>query len=410
MEQNALFRKSALDKLASPERLDVLMQVTSPVGWLALTTIGAVLTAVVVWSFLDRIPERVDGQGILIRGGGLREVRAGGEGVLTKLSIRLNENVKVNQLIGEIELPSADENIKMAQTKLAEAQSEAVMGSASDQVVIVQTRGQIEVNETEIVSLQQQIEAHQVDIASKKELLDKGVITKARIQQIESQITSLRGRVNGLRGTNNSLRSTIAQIQAKMRAGGSKVNIAQAEVARLRSTKTTATQVRCSVQGRVIELKKSMGDRVRVGEVLALVEEVVGDLAPIVYVSSREGKRIKPGMLVQVSPSTVRREEWGFIRGTVVSVSEYPVTQEAMMATVANAALVTTLMGKDPPLEVRVSLATDPGTVSGFQWSSSTGPPHKIDGGTRLTGSFLVDERAPITLVLPMVKGALGIS
>ena len=34
-EENPLFRKAALDKAASPERLDVLMQVTPPPrdGW-----------------------------------------------------------------------------------------------------------------------------------------------------------------------------------------------------------------------------------------------------------------------------------------------------------------------------------------------------------------------------------------
>ena len=45
-EQNPLFRKAALDKLASPERLDVLMQVTSPKGWLALLMMGIILSSV----------------------------------------------------------------------------------------------------------------------------------------------------------------------------------------------------------------------------------------------------------------------------------------------------------------------------------------------------------------------------
>jgi HlyD family secretion protein len=115
-------------------------------------------------------------------------------------------------------------------------------------------------------------------------------------------------------------------------------------------------------------------------------------------------------MPVQVSPFEFKREDWGFIRGKVVSVSEFPVTQEAMQGKIANAQLVTLFMGKDAPLEVQVELETDANTVSGFGWSSSTGPPTRINGGTRLTGSFLVEERAPITLVLPMLKGALGIS
>ena len=30
-----LFRKASIDKVSSPEQLDLLMRVTSPVGWLA---------------------------------------------------------------------------------------------------------------------------------------------------------------------------------------------------------------------------------------------------------------------------------------------------------------------------------------------------------------------------------------
>jgi HlyD family secretion protein len=45
MSQNPLFRKAAIDKLSSPERLDVLMEVTSPAGWVALWTLGGVLVA-----------------------------------------------------------------------------------------------------------------------------------------------------------------------------------------------------------------------------------------------------------------------------------------------------------------------------------------------------------------------------
>ncbi len=83
MSENPLFRKAALDKLASPERLDVLMRVTSPMGWLALTTVGGILIGVIVWSILGSIPERIDGQGVLLRGGGKNEIRATGSGTIT---------------------------------------------------------------------------------------------------------------------------------------------------------------------------------------------------------------------------------------------------------------------------------------------------------------------------------------
>ena len=94
MQPASLYRKAALEKLASPERLDVLMQVTSPRGWLALYTMGGVLFALLIWSVFGSIPTRVDGDGILIRGGVLREIRASTPGELVGLSVRINDVVK----------------------------------------------------------------------------------------------------------------------------------------------------------------------------------------------------------------------------------------------------------------------------------------------------------------------------
>jgi HlyD family secretion protein len=410
MEQNALFRKSALDKLASPERLDVLMQVTSPMGWLALLTIGVVLAAVLTWGFLGSIPERVDGQGILLRGGGLREIKAEVEGTLQKFGVQKDQIVKPNQLIGEIAQPTGDDAVNIAQVKLNQARQEAASGAADDQVQIATNNNTITTYQSDIATTAGRIKVVEADLALRREQLEKKIITKARVDALEQELLGLNSKISGLRAQIAGLNNSNTAIRQRQRARDAAVAMAQAELQKALNKVTVSTQVKASIEGRVIDVRKSVGDRVRVGEVLAVVEPPAGELNPVIYVSSREGQRIKPGMAVQVSPFEFRREDWGFIKGKVVSVSEFPVTQEAMQAKIANAQLVTLFMGKDAPLEVQVELATNPDTVSGFDWSSSSGPPTKVNGGTRLTGSFLVEERAPITLVLPMLKGALGIS
>jgi hypothetical protein len=45
-------------------------------------------------------PERIDGQGMLVRGGGLRQLRAGSDGTLTNLTIKINDLVKDGQVVG----------------------------------------------------------------------------------------------------------------------------------------------------------------------------------------------------------------------------------------------------------------------------------------------------------------------
>jgi HlyD family secretion protein len=199
MEQNALFRKSALDKLASPERLDVLMQVTSPVGWLALLTIGAVLAAVLVWGFLGSIPERVDGQGILLRGGGLREIKAEVEGTLQKFEVRKDQVVKPNQLIGEIAQPTADDAVSIAQVKVNQARQEASGGSADDQVQIAQNNSTIATYQADISTTQGRITVVEADLAVRREQLKKQIITVARVNALEQELLGLRSKITSLR-------------------------------------------------------------------------------------------------------------------------------------------------------------------------------------------------------------------
>lgn len=60
-----VFRKSALDRLASPEQLDQLVQVTPPQGWAALGILAGVMVAGVLWGWFGSIPMEVTADGLL---------------------------------------------------------------------------------------------------------------------------------------------------------------------------------------------------------------------------------------------------------------------------------------------------------------------------------------------------------
>jgi HlyD family secretion protein len=131
-------------------------------------------------------------------------------------------------------------------------------------------------------------------------------------------------------------------------------------------------------------------------------------MEPVVYVNAGTGKQIKPGMEAQVSPSSVKREEFGFMKGAVSYIGEYPVTPQGVQAVVANQALAQELLGNSAKLEMRAALARDGGTASGYAWSSSGGPGFKIASGTRVSISVVTERRAPITYVLPTLRKMLG--
>jgi hypothetical protein len=63
--QRRIFRKSALDRLASPEQLDQLIQITDLRGWLALVALSVLVAVALIWGVAGEILITVDGTGIL---------------------------------------------------------------------------------------------------------------------------------------------------------------------------------------------------------------------------------------------------------------------------------------------------------------------------------------------------------
>ena len=57
--ENSLFRKSALDRISSPEQLNEYMKVAGPGVWAILAGLAVTLAAFIVWGFVGSIPETV---------------------------------------------------------------------------------------------------------------------------------------------------------------------------------------------------------------------------------------------------------------------------------------------------------------------------------------------------------------
>ena len=60
-----LYRKSALEKISSPEQLDKALTVTSPLSWIALAAVTVMIVVTIVWSVIGTIPTTVSAMGII---------------------------------------------------------------------------------------------------------------------------------------------------------------------------------------------------------------------------------------------------------------------------------------------------------------------------------------------------------
>jgi HlyD family secretion protein len=93
----------------------------------------------------------------------------------------------------------------------------------------------------------------------------------------------------------------------------------------------------------------------------------------------------------------------------VVSVSDFPMSFEAIQASVRNDSLARSFMERGPPYEAIVRLERDPATSSGYRWTSGKGVSVVLTSGTTLTADVTIEFRRPIEMVIPALRDLLNL-
>jgi HlyD family secretion protein len=417
MDAANTFRKVALERMSSPEQLDQLLRVTTPKSWLALLSLIALLTVAVAWGYWGELTTRVGGQGVLIRAGGVQNVVPLGAGQVVEVKVRVGDHIAVGQVIGTVAQPSILERIRVVKSQLAEATRQK---NEMSKVRSGRSQLQLEFLKLERANVQQeidgllaQIKAIQEQIPVDEELLAKGLITKqqvsltrAKLEETQAAVSARRARLVQLNGT--EFQTGTENLEANLSQENRIADLTR-EMEVLENQLEGETTVVSPYAGQVLEIKVSEGSLVQVGTPIISLHPDVEKLEAVLYVPAERAKELRPGMEAEILPTTVRREEYGFIRGKVVFVSDYPATEAAFMRLFENAPLVRSLSGGGPVTEVRVDMATDAATPSGYQWSSRLGAPVTLSGGTLCLGEIVTRKQSPMSLVIPEIKSAIGV-
>ena len=434
-EEKGIFRQKALDRLSSPERLDQLMRVSSPRDWIALLALGIVTVAAVAWSIMGELPTSVTGRGVLVQPSQVVDFQTLGTGRLEALYIKPGANVKKGDILGRLDQTETRKRLEEDRILLADLQAQdRAKGTLQNQQT--QLQEQQLVSQRSFLQMQQQsleksmqdalrlapvlkkrfetlenlrkqgllaevssdmVQAEQALLENEFKLTD----LNARAQQIEGQLKQLDLDVNEVkRDTLENATARRNQIQ-ELRS-----RIALNEIQLARNSDIISEHT-----GKILEVIASVGQVLPTAARIATVEldGPADTLVAVAYFPIRDGKKIQPGMPVQITPDTVERQRYGGIIGTVVSVSTLPVTKEGALALVGNAEVVQGLMQGGPFISVTAELQRSPSTFSGFAWSSSSGPTLQMSAG--LTGMVraTIEQRAPITYVLPFLRSLSGI-
>jgi HlyD family secretion protein len=418
--QTAVFRKVSLDRLASPEQLDQLLRVTDARGWIVLAAMAAVFLTAIAWGIGGSLPEDVSGTGILIKSGGVYEVIPSAGGRVTDVAVGVGDHVTEGQVVARVAQPELEEQLRSAQLTLTDLQTQqehlAAYGSKDvtlQRIYFAQQRVTIEQS---IASEQQNLHWLTEKIESQEKLVQDGLLPRPTLLNTRQQYSSAAQKISddSSQLTQVSVRGLEMsnQHQADLRSGQIKIDEQRRQVAELQRELDAKSKVVAPYTGKVLEVMAERGSVVGEGEpilTLDLTGRAVTDLVVVLYVPSIHGKQIRPGMPIRIAPSTVKQEEYGLMMGRVTYVSDFPATSRGMQRVLKNERLVSELSGQDAPYEVHADLTVDPATMSRYKWTSSNGPPLRIQSGTLATANITVATKRPIAMVLPILREYTGI-
>jgi HlyD family secretion protein len=419
-QKQSLFRKKSLERLSSPERLDQLMQVVNPRSWIPLATLGSLVFIAILWSIFGRIPITVEGRGILIFPGNVVPLQSKSAGQIIELKIKVGDVVKAGQVIGAIDQSEVQKQLDQQQDKLAELQSQnQQVGSLQETSTEEEKRAiqrQRQFLQQSLQDEQNSTATYQERLQARKQLYAQRIITNDVLLESEQQYLKNLQTVTNLQAQLQELDSRAAkQNRQDLEASTTRKKEMQEtrrEIVQLSLQLSNNGQIISQQDGRVLEIAIAPNQVISAGSRIAnLAEEDSSEkLEGITYFSVEDGKKVREGMAIQITPQIVKRERFGGIIGSVTAVSPFPITRQGAAAVIGSAEVVEELAAnKSSLIQVSSQLMPDAKTFSGYKWSSSQGPETQISSGTTTIVRVKVEERAPITFVLPILRSTSGV-
>ncbi len=307
-DKNQIFSQEALDKLRSPEKLDTMLPITTPISWMALIAILVLLFSVVLWSIYGAFTVKADGMGLIMDSAGVLNISHVANGKIAHLYIKEGDHVQKGDLIAHMEQAE-----RVADTLIAQ---------------------------------------YGMDLASS----DRDAMGRAY------------------------------QYNAK------------------EFQQTVAENIYSDYDGIVDEVMVDEGSMISAGAPICSVRitQDRDELTGLLYIPVEKGKRVQPGMSIQLAPNGVDVSQSGHLLGVVRSVSQYPMTLQGIQQHLGNPQLAQWILqaqNNSSVMEVSFDLVKDPGSESGYLWTSQVGDHKPITAGSFCTGSIIIDRKPPLEKV-----------
>ena len=453
-------RNPSLERLISPDRSDVLPSVNHPPKRLFVA--GSVILVVLscAWLVLGVVDTRVKGGCILLSPQGVDNISSAVEGRVEGLTVRPGDTVAAGQLLASIARPDFDTRLRKAEARVMELQQRKQLAAPLIARSLQLGRGTIAREQTTVAerlhTLAERQQLAAAKLQAQQKLFEQGLSTRQTLLAAQDQVDKLAIEQAGLHSRAKQLEFQAQEEQRNLNGESSQIALqlaeAERELAALQSQQRELMQIRAPHAGTVIELKTrnglalaaggdiatielagvgtsgsgaNAGDAVRQHDATASASAAIGSgdgsstdqpdparlqapLVALIFVHAGDGKLLHAAMNAEITPTNVKRQEFGFIRAQIGAVSAFPASRDAIIQRLGNPDVVKELAGSGVTTQVQAQLMQRPD--GGYAWSGAARLPPDVRSGSMCSAEIVVREQHPIEFIWPLLKRLTGMA
>ncbi len=416
---NRIFRKEALEAAGQIEQVQTSMRVTRSFTRIAIGAVALAILAAIGWSAFVDIPIHVKGRGLLVQNGGILVTSApsAASGYVAEILVKKGDMVEKGAPLARLRLTDRQAQLEKQQRELVLLKRNT---AKSHKLLKSETAIQLTTSRQSIAALDERIASLTTKrnwLADRREKLSKlqtkGVVSletlaNARIAADAAEDALASAHADHIRLQSDLKKVLFAQEQKIMQDA---LQIDQMESA-LEASSTALKQdaeILAEGSGKVVQLNTQQGALVASGQSLfEIMPQSEGLLQAVVYVSEKDGKRLKDSNKALLTPANLPLDVHAQMIGKVVDVSTLPVTSQSLKHTIGDDILIERIVAEGPVFEVRIDLDQDAQTRNSYRWTSSSAAELPIGLGTPLSARVTTEKTPLLAMAVPALKRFFG--
>lgn len=406
----------------SPTRSAVQpLRIVSPAYVAAALLFLALIVALLVGSFVVRVPVVVEGQGMLMADSEVASyaILPESEGRLEEFLVKPGAAVRKGQTIARVSIPRLESEIETAQIALRGLQQKdrglvSYHKESLDVARATLSQQRLEARNREQV-LRERLARLERSVEGDADLIRRGFLSPrggdlpmTEKGQVEDQLFMSRRQLIEA----EAVFSELAQRQRRERLDldlqiANQERQLQALLERRNLEGLIVSPYDGVVSELLVDLHQPVTRERRVISITPAAGEATGAAnvtTAVVFVPATLGKKLALDMPVQLLPLMFEEQEFGRIEGTVTHISEHAADDDALVKVFKNQRLVRKLLDTEAPYKIQVALKRDARSATGLSWTGSRGPNRTMEPGTIVSSWVVYDQPRLIHLLLPAIK------